>query len=98
MGAGWDGLRGGCGLEVCGCRAGKNSQTPAGAWRYGFKFCRCRAGADTKFQPVQDSIVYACCASVLWFCSHHFRFGLACNDYTLDGRAFYDFYVLFQKV
>ena len=34
-GAGWDGLRGGCGLEVCGCGAGagKISPTPAGAGR-----------------------------------------------------------------
>jgi len=32
-GADWDGLRGGCGLEVCGARAGKISQTPAGARR-----------------------------------------------------------------
>ena len=51
--AGWDGLRGGCGLEVCGAGAGKISQTPAGAGR--FKFCGCGAGADTKFQPAQDS-------------------------------------------
>jgi len=35
-GAGWDGLRGGCGLEVCGVGAGKISQTPAGAGRGGF--------------------------------------------------------------
>ena len=34
-GAGWDGLWGGCGLEVCGggAGAGKISQIPAGAGR-----------------------------------------------------------------
>jgi len=32
-GAGWGGLRGGCGLEVCGAGTGKISQTPAGAAR-----------------------------------------------------------------
>jgi len=34
-GAGWDGVRDGCGLEVCRCGtgAGKISQTPAGAGR-----------------------------------------------------------------
>ena len=26
-GAGWDGLRGVCGIDVCGCRAGKISHT-----------------------------------------------------------------------
>jgi len=26
--------------------------------RGGFKFCRCRVGADKKFQPVQDSARY----------------------------------------
>jgi len=41
-GAGWDGLRGGCGQNFSnsyGCRAGLNF-----------------AGADTKFQPTQDFI------------------------------------------
>jgi len=35
VGAGWDGVRGGRGLEVCGCGtgAGKISQTPADAGR-----------------------------------------------------------------
>jgi len=34
-GAGWEGLRGGCRLEVCGCGpgAGKNFQIPAGVGR-----------------------------------------------------------------
>jgi len=42
-GAVWVGLRGGCGLQVCGCwaGAGKISQIPA--------------GADKKFQPAQES-------------------------------------------
>jgi len=64
-GAGWDGLRGGRGLEVCGAGADKIS-IPAGAgWerttflflrvRGGFKFCGCGPGADKKFQPAQDS-------------------------------------------
>jgi len=44
-GTGWDGLRGGCGLEVCRC------------WQNFSNSCRCGAGADTKFQPVQDSSV-----------------------------------------
>jgi len=52
-GAGLDGLRGG--LEVCGAGAGKIDQTPAGAERGGFKFSGCGTGADTKFQPAQDS-------------------------------------------
>ena len=43
MSAGWDGGWGRCGLEVCRAGAGKISQTLAGA------------GADTKFQPMQDS-------------------------------------------
>jgi len=43
-GVGWDGLQGGCRLEVCGVGAGKISQIPAG-----------REGADKKFQPAQDS-------------------------------------------
>jgi len=38
---------------VCGVGAGKISQTPAGAGRGGFKLCG--TGADTKFQPAQDS-------------------------------------------
>jgi len=33
VGVGWDGLRIGCGLEVCGVGAGKISQAPAGAGR-----------------------------------------------------------------
>ena len=40
---------------VCGAGAGKISQTSAGAGPGGFKFCECGAGADTKFQPAQDS-------------------------------------------
>jgi len=40
---------------VCGAGAGKISQTHAGVARGGFKFCGCEAGADTKFQPAQDS-------------------------------------------
>ena len=43
---------------VCGAGAGKISQTPAGAEQGGFKFCGYGAGADTKFQPVQDSNIY----------------------------------------
>jgi len=39
-----------------GAGAGKISQTLAGAERGGFKFCGCGAGADTKFQPMQDSV------------------------------------------
>jgi len=38
---------------VCGVGAGKIFQTPAGWGR--FEFCGCGAGADKKFQPVQDS-------------------------------------------
>ena len=58
-GAGWDGLRGGCGLEVCGAGgSGQNFSSPAGAGRGGFIFCGCGAGADKKFQPAQDSSVY----------------------------------------
>jgi len=45
-GAGWDSLRGGCGLEVCGCgRSGQDFSN----------LCGCRAGPDKKFQPAQDS-------------------------------------------
>ena len=35
-----------CWLEECGCgaRTGKISQTHAGAWQGGFKFCRCESG------------------------------------------------------
>jgi len=47
-GGGWDGLRGGCGLEVCG--AGKISQIPAGAERVSIL----RGGSGQKFQPAQD--------------------------------------------
>jgi len=49
-------VRDGCRLEVCGVGAGKISQLLWGRGR--FKYCGCRAGADTKFQPTQDSKTY----------------------------------------
>ena len=62
-GAGWDGLRDRCGLEVCGCGLGKIFKL---LWVSGrFKFYGGGADADTKFQPVQDSTQYV--VSVLLF-------------------------------
>jgi len=52
--AGWDFLQRGVGAGA-GC-VGKFLKL---LWvRDGFKFCWCRAGADTKFQPMQDSSAY----------------------------------------
>jgi len=59
-GAGWDDLRGGCWQNFsnsCGCGAGLNF---AGA------------GADTKFQPAQDSNVY-CTSNEFPFSRMHWQ-------------------------
>jgi len=45
-GAGWDGLRGDCGLEVCGAGAGKISQTRTGPGRD--KILRVLSGSGQK--------------------------------------------------
>ena len=51
--AGWGGLRDGCGLEVCGCRAGagKISQIPAGAGRAGLNFAGAGRERTKNFSP-----------------------------------------------
>ena len=51
-GAGWDGLRGRCELELCGCGAGGANFSNSWGCGAGLQVWE---GVDKKFQPMQDS-------------------------------------------
>ena len=57
-GAAWDGLRGGCGLEVCGCGAGvgKISQIPVGAG--GLNFAGAGREVTKNFNPCRTLLLW----------------------------------------